>query len=140
MASPPYGYVWGERRPVPWPVDSSTADIKVGDLMVMDTAGYCAQAAADANILIGVAMEEVDSPSADGDVTCLIDMSDQSVYYMPPDAGSVTAGLAGLTCDVGGPQSIKIAASTDDVIHILRADVTNNALYVSIIHKPAGVV
>ena len=136
----PYGYAWGERRPVPWPVDSTTADINVGDLMVIATAGYCAQAAAGANIVIGVAMEEVDSPSADGDATCLIDMSDQSVYVFPPDAGSVSAGLAGLTADVGGPQSIDIDASTDDNIHILRADVTNNLVYVSIIHKPGGVV
>ena len=141
MSSLQYGYVRGERIPVRVRVDSSTSDISVGDLLVWDTAGYAAQAAAG-DIPFGVAMQAVDSPSADGNVSILADVSPHSIYRYPPDTGSVTVGLIGKTCDVGGPQSLDIDASTDDCVRILDVDTDEGTVLCQILTNLAdsGVV
>lgn len=137
-ANPRYGYVKGERNAVSYPVDSGTTAIVVGDLITMGTAGYVQQAAAG-DLIYGVAMEPCAVPTADGAKTCLVDISKHSIYRYPPDAGSVTAALLFKTCDVGGPQSINIDATVDDVIYIVGVDVDSNTLLVQISPTPAGV-
>jgi len=123
-----YGYRIGPRVAIRFPVDASSADIKVGDLIRV-TAGYAFQAAAGENP-IGVAMESVENPAADGEAFVLVDVSDQSIYEYPPDSGSVTAALVGKSMDVGGARSIDIDASTDDVAFCVAVDTAANTLLV----------
>ena len=79
MALDSFGYREGPRMLVSLPVDSSTADITAGDILAWGTAGYVQQAAAGANIVAGIAAETVASPSADGDVSILVDVSELSM-------------------------------------------------------------
>ena len=130
MALDSYGYREGPRMLVSLPVDSSTSDITAGDLLAWGTAGYVQQAAAGANTLAGVAAESVASPSADGDVSILVDISELSIYEFPPDAGSVTQAIVGTTMDVGGARSIDIDASADDIVRCVRVDTDANTAFV----------
>jgi len=132
MSSPPYGYRHGPRVPRRLPVDSSTSDIAVGDLITEGTAGYYQQAAAAAGTVIGVAMEAVSSPSADGDASILVDVSDQSVYEYAPDAGTVTEALVGHLWDVGGAESVNIASSLDDTLYCVGVDTDANTVFVQL--------
>lgn len=140
MASDNYGYRYGARKLVEFGVDSATSDITEGDMLTMGTAGYVQQAAAGSNVLVGFAAEGVSSPSSDGDVSILVDVSPDAVYAFPPDAGSVTVGLKELTCDIGGARSVDIDASTDDVILIRDVDTSANLAFISIVAaKQSGV-
>lgn len=139
MAGDKYGYRFGERVLVKVPVDSSTTAIEAGDMITLGTAGYAQQAAAG-DIAYGVAYDRVAVPSADGDAYVVVDISRESVYEYPPDTGSVTAALLFLTCDVGGPRSINIDASTDDCIEIVQANVTDNTVFIRLLPIFAGVV
>lgn len=135
-----YGYREGTRLPVVLPVDSAAnGDINVGDFVIFSTAGYITKVSAG-DIPIGVSMQNVAVPSSDGGATCLVDVSQESIYEYPPDTGTCTVGLAGLTCDTGGAQSINIDASTDDCILIRRVDTSANTVFVSLKLLPAGVV
>ena len=138
MASPPYGYRRGERVEKRFLVDASTAAIVAGDFLVAGTAGYVQQAAAG-ELPVGVAMQSVASPSADGDVSCLVDISPHTEYEFPPDEGTVTQGLVGTTMDVGGPQSVNIDASADDILVCVGVDTVANTLRVQLIPTFAGV-
>lgn len=141
MAFTPYvtGYREGKRIPVTCPVDSTSSDISVGDHLIFATAGYVKVAAAG-EIAVGVSMQNVTAPSADGQATVLMDVSEESIYEWAPDAGTVTAALAGCTADYGGSHTVNIDASTDDNILIRRVDTTANTVFCSIILQPAGVV
>ena len=132
-------YRFGLRMPILLPV-ANTAAITVGDVLKIDgVAGYVTPAAAGDNNVIGVAMESCDVPTADGGVSIQVDCSDQSVYEYPPDAGTVTVALNGLTCDLGGAQSINIDASADDYVVILKALTDTNTMLVRFKWTPAGV-
>ena len=133
-----YGYRKGRRMPIKALVDSTTADIEVGDLVTVATTGYVKQAAAGETVR-GVAMQKVASPSADGGASCLIDESPESVYEYPPDAGSVTQGLVGTSMDIGGAQSIDIDASLIDNVLVRSADTDKNTLNVSFLFAFTGV-
>jgi hypothetical protein len=140
MANPNYGYRRGVRHPVPMKVDSSTTTggIKAGDFVFIGTAGYILQAAAG-DRPCGVAMQECAVPTADGDLTILVDVSEDSEYEYPPDAGTVTQALCNTTMDVGGAQSINIDASADDIIIVRSVDLNRNTLLVSLIPTFPGV-
>ena len=137
-ANPRYGYVKGERIPVQLPVDSSTTAIVVGDLLTLSTAGYVKQAAAG-DLVYAVAMDACPVPTADGAKSVLADISKDSVYRYPPDAGSVSAGLLFKTCDVGGAQSANIDATVNDQLYIVGVDTDTNTILCSISPTPAGV-
>lgn len=136
-----YGYKHGKRLIRRFPVDSATADISVGDLLEWGTAGYVQQAGAG-DLPMGVAVEAVASPSSDGDVYISVDVSEEAIFAYPPDAGSVTAGLVGKTCDIGGAQSLNIDASTDDCIEIVGVDTVANLAFCRVLTSVArtGVV
>jgi len=121
------GFVRGQQLLVPMLVDSATSDISVGDFVTEGTAGYVQQAAAG-ELPIGIAAEAVSSPSADGDVEILVDVSCLAVYRRSPDTGTVTQALVGRTMDIGGAQSIDIDASTDDCIVCVGVNTTDNNL------------
>jgi hypothetical protein len=135
-----YGFREGRRQFVWLPVDSSTSDISVNDFVIFGTAGYVQKCSAG-DIPIGVAASNVTAPASDGAGPKLkVDVSEDSIYEFPPDAGTVTAALAGCTCDIGGAQSINIDASADDCILIRRVDTDANTVFCSIKLIPAGVV
>ena len=116
MANPLYGYHEGPEQIVVFKVAAASAAIVAGDFIEMSaTAGYVQQAAAG-DTPIGVAVDSVASPSADGDLSVKVNISPNTIYRFPPDAGSVTIALVGLTMDVGGAQSVNIDASTQDVL------------------------
>ena len=139
MADTFYGYHRGQRNPVRVRLDSSTATVNIGDMMTLGTAGYYQKAAAG-DVVHGVAMEYATAPTADGDKEILVDVSGESVYRYPPDAGTVTVALIGVTMDVGGAQSINIDASTDDCILVRDVDTANNLVFIQIRPAFAGVV
>ena len=125
-----YGYRRGARVAVSFPIDSTSADISVGDLIYV-TAGYAFQAAAG-DRPIGVAMQTVNNPAADGEAYVLVDVSSETVYEYPPDTGTVTAALVGKSMDVGGARSIDIDASADDCVFCVGVDVSRNTLLVQL--------
>lgn len=138
MSDSLYGYRQGRRAVRPVRLDSATAAIEVGDMLTLGTAGYFQQAAAG-DIPICVAMEKSAAPSADGDLSILADFDLTTVYEYPPDAGSVTVALIGKTCDVGGPKSVNIDATVDDVLLIVDVDTDANTAFVMIRPTYAGV-
>lgn len=144
MADTMYGYRSGQRMTRPVKIDSTSAAISVGDFLVLDTAGYYEQGAADGEAQC-VAMQAVTAGSSDGAVTILADFSRESIYEYPPDAGSVTQALVGKQCDLGGAQSIKITASAtgdgaDGIFQIVDVDTVANTVFVKMAKpKFAGV-
>lgn len=138
MASPPYGYRKGDRDVQEYAVDSTTSDIKTGDFLVPATPGYVKQGSAG-ELPLGVAMQDVDSPSNDGDVSILVDISPHTTYEFPPDSGSATQGMVGTTMDIGGAQSIDIDATVDDIIRVVGVDLVANTLFVQVIMTNLGV-
>ena len=133
------------RQPVRVLLDSTSADLEVGTAVTTSgaTSGYYKEVDASGEPVAGITMERVASPSADGGASVLIDVSDQSVYEVPPDAGSVTEAIRGKTCDVGADgQSIDIDASADDSIYITDVDTDANTARVQIrtLAAAAGVV
>lgn len=101
----------GPSLPLKVKIDSSTSDISQGDQLVLGTAGYYQQAAAD-GVVQCIALETVASPSADGDAEILADFSTMRVWEYSPDAGTVTQALVGTRMDCGGAQTINIDQST----------------------------
>ena len=120
---------------------SNTATIAPGDIIVLDGNGYAETAAAGANAPIGITPDAVltlPSGASDGFATILVNVDPSAVFELA--AASVTLAMQGKTCDVGGAQSIDVAASTDDCIRILDVDVTRAVAAISIIPKLGGVV
>lgn len=134
-----YGYRFGPQVIQTYGVDSSVATtIRPGDHVKWATAGYVTICGAGDNP-IGVAVSVATPGTSDGDVTVQVDISEWSVYEYPPDAGSVTAALIGLTCDLGGARSIDIDASADDNIKIVNVDTAANTVLVRHLYPTTGV-
>lgn len=139
MAADKYGYRYGPQLIVEYGVDSSVATtLRPGDHVKWATAGYVTVAGSGDNP-IGVAVSVATPGSADGDVTCRVDISEWSVYEYPPSSGTVTAAITGLTCDLGGARSIDIAASADDNIKIVQVDTVANTVFVRHLYPTTGV-
>lgn len=133
------GYMRGERLLVTLPVDSSSADIKIGDFLSLGTAGYVKQAAAG-DEPYAVACTAVTAPSADGGATVVADISQMSIYAVPPDSGTVSADLLFKLVDVGGPQAADIDAGTDGSLLVVGVDAAANLVHVQIRPTHASVV
>ncbi len=132
-----FEYRKGVRRLVKAPLDSTSADILVGDAITASdaTSGYFKEVDALAEGVFGIAASKVTlaAGGADGDHFVMVDVSADSVYEVAPDAGSVTQALAGKTMDVGADaRSVDINGSTTDDVYCLEADVSGNKLYVQI--------
>lgn len=132
-------YLHGPQTLVRMLVDSSTSAISVGDFVVAASAGYVKQASAGESP-VGIACEVSAVPTADGDLAIMVDVSRGSVWEYPPDAGTVSQALCNTTMDIGGPASINIDASSQDVIIVRAVDLVANTLHVSLIPTYAGVV
>tara|TARA_R100000808_G_C2139409_1_gene147322 strand:- start:1136 stop:1576 length:441 start_codon:yes stop_codon:yes gene_type:complete len=132
-----YVYAYGDTRvAVRLPLDADSANITVGMAITSSgaTAGYYKEVDASGESVVGIAMEEKDSPSTDGGASVLVDISESSYYRVNPDTGTVSAALRLKTADIGADgKSVNIDASaTDNVkIHDVRTD--DNTMLVSLI-------
>lgn len=133
------GYVSGDRQILPYAVTASAA-IVAGDLVILDSNGYLSPAAAGSNDPIGVSFDTVTGGSADGDVTCGVDISTTVLYRYTVGTGTLTQAMLMKMCDLAGPTSIDVTASTDDCVEIVGVDVANQRAIVRIVRTPAGVV
>lgn len=138
-SNPSYGYRRGGSTIVKMPLDSTSAALIPGDMLIMATAGYVKQCAAG-DKPIGVAVSSASAPSADGDTFVDVEIDPSAIFEYPPDAGTVSQGLVGTTMDVGGAQSIDIDASADDVIVCVGVDTARNTLLCRILFTYLGVV
>lgn len=134
-----FKYREGVRRPINLPLDSSSAAITVGTVIKVGTAGYFQDAGAGDNP-IGVAMQDVAAPSADGGAYCLVDVSEDSVYETTAGTGTITAAMAQQRCDLAASSTLDVTASTDDYVLIQRVDVAGALAFVSLRPTHAGVV
>lgn len=129
-----HGMGRAERVPVRIPLDSGTANVKVGHAITSDgaTSGYYQVVDGSGESLVGIAMEEIDSPSADGGASVLVDVSENTYYRADPDAGTVTTALRFTTADIGADGgSVNIDASATDNVKIHDVDTDRNEVIVS---------
>ncbi|MEL6347730.1 MAG: hypothetical protein AAFV53_31785 [Myxococcota bacterium] len=128
-----YGYRRGNRRVVAYPLDADAADIAKSTAITKAdaTAGYFKEVDAAGERVSGFATASVLSGAADGDKEVLVDISNESVYEFPPDAGTVSLALIGSTCDIGADgRTIDIDGSADDSLMIVDVNLTRNTVYV----------
>jgi hypothetical protein len=142
MAS--FAYREGERRPVWMKLDKDSADTVVGMAMTESgaTSGYIKEVDASGEAVIGFAMQIVEVTGAsDGLCSVLVDVSEESVYEVGPDAGTVTQALVNKTMDVGANGlSVNIDASSTDDIEVIGVDTVANTLSIRLRRVLAGVV
>ena len=119
-----FEYMYGPRKIIELPLDSTSADITVGLMLTAARAtdGY---------------FKEVDGS---GEATVKVDVSPASVYRVSPDAGNIAVTDAMNTADVGADGlTVNIDASATDDIQILSVDVDANTMAVSIVPTFSGV-
>ena len=139
MSSRPWGYRSGPLVLREYKMDSAGAGgLDPGDFVIAGTAGYV-QIATAGDKPLGVAYSVGTDPSADGDTSVLVSIDPNAIYEYPPDAGSVSQGLVSTTMDIGGPDSIDIDASADDIIVVMGVNIDRNTLFVKLIPTYAGV-
>jgi len=131
-----WGYRYG-RSEIVRRLVGNTGAITAGDMLTKDGAGdqYVMRAVAGSNTLVGVAMESCAAPTADGDLSIEVEISDDAVFEYPADAGTVSAALIQKTMDVGGRQSIDIDASADDIVEVIDVDTRRNSVLVKLYFK-----
>ncbi len=138
-----FEYRYGERRPILMKLDKDSADTVVGLAMTESgaTSGYLKEVDASGEAVIGIAMQAVVvTGSADGDHSVLVDVSEESVYEVIPDAGSATQTMVNKTMDCGANGlSVNIDASNTDDIEGLKVDTTTNSLFVRLRRILSGV-
>ena len=125
------------RQIVRYGVDATSEDIKKDDLLVWGADPSFVQQAAAGEIPMGVAMEDVTSPTSNGGAFCMVDISNTTIYAYPSDGANPTSLLVGKTMDVGGPQSIDVDASADDCIACVGVDTVNNYVLCTILTELA---
>ena len=131
-----HGFGRAERVLVRLPLDADTANVKVGHAITSAdaTAGFYKVVDASGEAIVGIAVEESDSPSNDGDNTVLVDISQDTYYRVEPDTGSVTTALRFSTADVGADGgSVNIDASATDNIKIHDVDINRNEMIVTVV-------
>jgi len=123
----------GPQVPVVYLVDADSAAITTHCAITFTdaTAGYVKKVDASGERVIGFAMQDVASPSADGEASVLVDISTLSLYEMAPDTGTLTYAELGDSCDIGADGiSINRDASATDDLQIVSIDVATNTAYV----------
>lgn len=130
-----FDFVYGQRVLVRVPLDADSADIEVGTAITSADAdtGFYKNVDAVGESTVGIAVEKVSSPSADGGATVLIDISEESYYRVNPDSGTAAETLRFKTCDIGADgRTADINGSTTDNVRIHEVRTSDNALLVSI--------
>lgn len=128
MATLAYGYANGVVDLRKLPVDSTTADIKAGDILT-HSGGYVLQAS-PGDAVVGFAAEDVDSPSADGGAHVLVDIGIGAVYRYPINTGSVAESNRFSTADAGGAQSVDVTSPSNNDLLIVDVDTVAGVFYV----------
>jgi hypothetical protein len=137
-----FEYMYGPRKIIELPLDSTSADITVGLMLTASgaTDGYFKEVDTESEAVTGVAVSKVSSPATDGAATVKVDVSPASVYRVSPDAGNIAVTDAMNTADVGADGlTVNIDASATDDIQILSVDVDANTMAVSIVPTFSGV-
>ena len=137
-----FDFLRGQRSVVMLPLDSTSADIVVGTAITASgaTDGYFKEVDATGELVVGIAMSDVSSPSADGAASVKVDVSRHSLYLTDPDAGSVAVTLLMNTADVGADGlTVNIDASVTDDIEIVAVDTSANTLTVRLNQAFPGV-
>lgn len=138
----------------PWPVAASEVFKKKGGAFVtIDTNGRIQIAVAGDVDIIGHAIfnEDFTASSTAGGTTVPVDLSFDSVYEVPINAGTWADTMRGKLVDLvvtSGIQGVDLAASGEDVIQLIDKGTTNSAgTVVSVLCRihprlavPAGVV
>lgn len=133
-----FDFVYGQRILVRVPLAAGTSDIEVGTAITAEVSGGSAtgfyeDVDAAGETTVGIAVEKVSSPSADGGATVLIDISEESYYRVNPDSGTAAETLRFKTCDIGADgRTADINGSSTDNVRIHEVRTSDNALLVSI--------
>ena len=139
MATPTTGLIKGVPTLITAELDTTSAAIEPGTLMTEVSAGLYKEAGAG-DVPVGVSHSSGAVPAAAGDVSILMDVSENTVYEFSPDAGTVTRALKLRTMDVGASNTIDIDASADDKILCVDVDTDANTVHVSILRTLTGIV
>jgi len=130
-----YGYAFGPRVLVgPCAIGASEVFLDTGGKFVkFDNDRQIEVALAADTALFGWAeCGKFTASSTEGKDKVMVDISCESVYYIPADE-AVTIALRGRTCDLivdTNRQRADVGEGTEDVILIVDVDVANQALYV----------
>jgi hypothetical protein len=115
-------------------------------LLVQDisdsVAGYAKELDATTEGIIGFSAGAVTlTGTSDGDHSVKVDLSTESVYAFPPDAGTATIALIGKSMDMGADgKSVNIDATVIDCVTCVWVDATNNIVYVKRMPASMGTV
>ena len=139
MASPNTGLIKGKPLLIWAELDTTSAAIVPGTIMTEVSAGLYKEAAAG-DVPVGVSHSRGAVPAAAGDVKILMDVSNDTIYSFPADAGTVSRALKLRTMDVGGSASIDIDASADDNVLCVDVDVDLNHVHVIFLRTLTGIV
>ena len=137
-----FEYRRGPRVLIELPLDSTSANITPGMAITASNAtdGYFKEVDAAAEAVLGIAVNKVTSPSADGGALVKLDISTLSVYEVGPDAGTMAVTINQNSCDVGADgKTIDINGSATDDILILVVDTDTNKALVRLAPIFAGV-
>lgn len=138
MASVQYGYRYGDRNLVSLPVKASET-WEAGDAVKLSS-GFLAKCGAGDSVY-AIAFDAVPTaPSANGDLSVLVDLSTDSVYEWPVGTGTISQAMQGQTCDISGSQGLDVTASADDCILIVKPNVSANTALIQIRPAATGVV
>jgi hypothetical protein len=97
---------------------AASATILVNDFVGLDAGKFALKLSADAPIY-GIAMEQKDAPPADGEVTVLLDVSEESIYEMDASI-TPTQAIVATSTDISGEQEvltgIAVAPSSNNIV------------------------
>lgn len=120
----------------PYALDADTDAITVGMAITTTgaTSGYVQNVDGSGDSMVGIAVDRASSPSSDGAIEVLVSIGKDTIYKVPPDAGTVTQALVHKTMDVGADGlSVNIDASATDDILCVGVDTVENVCFVKII-------
>ena len=144
MAQTPYGYRYGPQDIKLIPLDKDCANISdcIAITTTDATAGYAKELDATTEGIIGFSAGAVTlTGTSDGDHSVKVDLSTESVYAFPPDAGTATIALIGKSMDMGADgKSVNIDATVIDCVTCVWVDATNNIVYVKRMPASMGTV
>ena len=137
-----FDFVNGDRVLVRLPLAAATADVKVGDAITSTgaAAGFYTKVDGDSDVICGIAQEIMSSPASNGDVSVLVNTSENAFYRVKASAGTLVEGMKMESCDVAADgESIDVGKSATDNILIHDVRLSDNTALVSIVMSFTGV-
>ena len=137
-----FDFVNGDRVLVRLPLAAATADIKVGDAITSEGAadGFYIKVDGVSDVICGIAQEIMSSPASNGDVSVLVNTSENAFYRVKASTGTLVEGMKMESCDVAADGEF-INVDTSDTDNILIHDVrlSDATALVSIVMSFTGV-